>query len=69
MAGLYLAQNLKTHVDVLKEIKTAIAELRKTGTFAACSENPTTRQYATLKKKQRSHGSESECHNEHLNSF
>ena len=29
MAGLYLAQNLKTHVDVLKEIKAAIVELRK----------------------------------------
>jgi len=32
MAGLYLAQNLKTHVDVLNEIKTAIVELRKAGT-------------------------------------
>lgn len=29
MAGLYLAQNLKTHVDVLNEIKAAIVELRK----------------------------------------
>jgi len=29
MAGLYLAQNLKTHVDVLREIKAAIIELRK----------------------------------------
>ncbi|MDI6847227.1 MAG: hypothetical protein QMD23_03750 [Candidatus Bathyarchaeia archaeon] len=28
-AGLYLAQNLKTHVDVLNEIKAAIVELRK----------------------------------------
>ena len=29
MAGLYLAQNLKTHVAVLNEIKAAIIELRK----------------------------------------
>jgi DNA-binding transcriptional ArsR family regulator len=29
MAGFYLAQNLKTHVDVLNEIKAAIVELRK----------------------------------------
>jgi len=29
MAGLYLAQNLKTHVDVLNEIKAAIVDLRK----------------------------------------
>ena len=29
MAGLYLAQNLKTHIDVLNEIKAAIVELRK----------------------------------------
>jgi len=28
MAGLYLAQNLKTHVDVLNEIKAAIVKLR-----------------------------------------
>jgi hypothetical protein len=29
MAGMYLAENLKTHVEVLKEIKDAIIELRK----------------------------------------
>lgn len=32
MAGLYLAQNLKTHVDVLNEVKAAIVDLRKAGT-------------------------------------
>jgi hypothetical protein len=29
MAGMYLVHNLKTHVDVLNEIKAAIIELRE----------------------------------------